>query len=87
MVVRGALHIYRNTNTGKIKIKNEEEPIPSPLRSRGVFIVGFPPTRPSPLTSCKIVPYVLDSISTRPYYAGGLFVGFLTNQAKKVYIR
>ena len=30
-----------------------------------------------------IVPYVLDSISTRPYYTGKLFVGFLTNQAKK----
>ena len=28
-----------------------------------------------------IVPSVLDSISTRPYHAGELFVGFLTNQA------
>ena len=35
-----------------------------------------------PHTSCKIVPYVLDSISTRRYYAGELFVGFLTNIRK-----
>ena len=38
----GRFLIYRNTNTGK-KI-NEQEAIPPPLRSRGVFIVGFPPT-------------------------------------------
>ena len=42
----------RNTNTGK-KI-NEEEAIPPPLRSRGVFIVGFPPTRPSPLNTLEL---------------------------------
>ena len=33
---------------------NEEETIPPPLRSRGVFIVGFPPTRPSPLNTLEL---------------------------------
>ena len=33
---------------------NEEEAIPPPLRSRGVFIVGFPPTRPSPLNTLEL---------------------------------
>ena len=46
-------YVYRNTNTGKNKI-NEEEAIPPPLRSRGVFIVGFPPTRPSPLITLEL---------------------------------
>ena len=40
------LQYIGNTNTGK-QNKNEEEAIPPPLRSRGVFIVGFPPTTPS----------------------------------------
>ena len=58
-----------------------------------MFIVGFPPIRPTSWscekgktklttrTSYKIVPSVVDIISTRPYYGGELFVGFLTNQA------
>ena len=40
----------RNSNIGK----NEEEVIPPSLRSRGVFIVGFPPTRPSPLNTLEL---------------------------------
>ena len=44
--------LYRSTNTSKTKL--EEEAIPSPLRSRGVFIVGFPPTRPSPLNTLEL---------------------------------
>ena len=44
--------VYMSTNTGGKK--NEEEAIPPPLRSRGLFIVGFPPTRPSPLNTLEL---------------------------------
>ena len=44
--------LYRSTNTSKTKL--EEEAIPPPLRSRGVFIVGFPPIRPSPLNTLEL---------------------------------
>ena len=38
----------------RLKTKFEEEAIPPPLRSRGVFIVGFPPTTPSPLNTVEL---------------------------------
>ena len=42
--------LYRSINTSKSKKKIS----PPPLRSRGVFIVGFPPTRPSPLNILEL---------------------------------
>ena len=36
------------------KTKFEEDAIPPPLRCRGVFIVGFSPTRPFPLNTLEL---------------------------------
>ena len=49
----GMLKVYKSTNTSKTKF---EDAIPPPLQSRGVvvFIVGFPPTRPSPLNTLEL---------------------------------
>ena len=38
----------------QVKTNFEEEVIPPPLRSRGVFIVGFPLTGPSPLNTLEL---------------------------------
>ena len=45
--------LYRSGND-TCKTKLQEEAIPPRLRSRGVFIVGFPPTRPSPLNTLEL---------------------------------
>ena len=45
--------LYRNTNRGK-KSNKWRGSYPPPLRSRGVFIVRFPPTRPSPLNTLEL---------------------------------
>ena len=74
---------------------NEEEAIPPPYEagecsSSGSRRPGHPHSTPWSCERAKTkltthvmqdsIPYVLDSISTRHYYAGELFVGFLTNQ-------
>ena len=46
-----------NNNIGiliQVKNKINEEEATPPLRSREVFIVGFPPTRPSPLNTFEL---------------------------------
>ena len=53
---------YRSTNTSKTKLK---EVILPPLRSRGVFIVGFPPTRPG-----GFLPHII--LLTLFYYHRGI---------------
>ena len=86
--------IYRSTNT---KTKLEEAiPSPLRSReecsSTGSRRPGHPHSTPWSCEKDKtkltahimqdcILPSVLDRISTRPDYAGELFVGFLTNQA------
>ena len=80
----------------KIKLEEEEAILPPPRKagersSSGSRRQGQPHSTPrsceegktklTTRTPCKTVPSVLGSISTRPYYAGELFVRFLTNQA------
>ena len=38
----------------QVKLNLKEEAIPPSLRSRGVFIIGFPPTRPFPPNSLEL---------------------------------